>query len=65
MKRFYGISKAQLITLWVFGGIATLWAIDKASYLPYSSSFTFTELVAWFVPLFLFLYTLGWRDQQK
>ncbi|MDQ1299827.1 MAG: hypothetical protein QG636_495 [Patescibacteria group bacterium] len=65
MKRFYSISKPQLLTLWAFGGIATLWAIDKASYLPFSSSFTFTEFVGWFVPLALFLYTFGWRDHHK
>ena len=65
MKHLYSITKPQLITLWVFGGVATLWAIDKATYLPYSSSFTFTEFVGWFTPLILFLYTFGWWEKQK
>lgn len=66
MKHLYNISKAQLITLWVFGVIATLWGIDKVSYMAYSSqSFSLPEFVSWFVPLALFFYTLGWRDRQK
>lgn len=65
MKHLYNISKVQLITLWVFGAIATYWAMDKLSYTHYSADFTVAEFTAWFVPLALFFYTLGWRDRQK
>lgn len=65
MKNFYNISKAQLYVLWVFGMIATFWAIDKATYSHYSADFTIPELLSWFIPLALFFYTLGWRDYRK
>lgn len=65
MKRFYSISKAQLIILWVFGVIATLWSIEKASYSHYTANYTFPELMSWLIPLVLFLYTIGWRDRQN
>ncbi|MDP3402595.1 MAG: hypothetical protein Q8S35_01405 [bacterium] len=64
MKRFYSISKAQLIVLWVFGAVATFWSIEKASYSHYTANYTFPELMGWLIPLVLFLYTLGWRDRQ-
>ncbi len=64
MKRFYSISKAQLIVLWVFGVIATLWSIEKASYSHYTANYTVPELMSWLIPLVLFLYTIGWRDRK-
>lgn len=65
MKHFYSISKAQLITLWVFGAIATFWSFEKASYAHYTANYSFPELVSWFIPLALFFYTLGWRGNEK
>jgi hypothetical protein len=65
MKHLYNISRTQLITLWVFGAIATFWSLEKASYEHYTVNYTLPELMSWFIPLALFFYTIGWRDRQK
>ena len=65
MKRFYSLSKAQLLTLLVFGAVATYWSIDKASYAHYTATITLAEVLSWLIPLVLFMYTLGWRDHHQ
>ena len=63
MKNLYNISRGQLITLWIFGVIGWLWALEKATS-GYSDS-TLAEVLAWIIPLVLIFYTLGWRNNKK
>ena len=65
MKHLYSISQAQLIVLWIFGTIATLLSMEKASYAPYGSGITIAEFLTWFLPLALFFYTIGWYERKK
>lgn len=65
MKKVYNITVAQLLVLWIFGMIATVSAIDKASYSSFSTDFTLAEFLSWFIPLALYFYTIGWRAHTK
>jgi hypothetical protein len=59
MKNIYKTTKSQLISLWVFGGIGFLTALEQAEYSGVASFF------AVLIPAFLVFYTIGWRSYNK
>ncbi len=59
MKNFYNISKGQLITIWIFGGIGFVVAALESYY----SDFATFLLV--FIPAVLVFYTIGWLNFNK
>jgi hypothetical protein len=61
MKNLYNITKGQLITIWVFGVLGTLYAIEAASY----SQSDFAEFSVLLIPFILIFYTIGWRNNRK
>jgi hypothetical protein len=60
MKKMYDISKAQLITLWVFGFFIWIWSINQVDYGSSMGSF-----FAILIPFLLTFYTIGWRAEKK
>jgi hypothetical protein len=62
MKRIYDISKGQIITVWLFGIIAWLWALDDASSWDSSGLGSFLSIL---IPFLLIFYTIGWRKEKK
>jgi len=74
MKSIYNITKGQLITLWIFGGI--LWLLPVKSFYyafwVYGSDdwLDVTKLddgyfLLLLVPAILIFYTIGWRNVRK
>lgn len=62
MKNLYNITKGQLITLWIFGVIGELLALDEASsYKGYEGA----GFIAWILPMVLIFYTLGWLNDKN
>ncbi|MFZ2621110.1 MAG: DNA translocase FtsK [Minisyncoccia bacterium] len=60
--KVYNITKGQLITLWIFGGIGMFWALVQAdSYSTEDRGIFFL----WFIPLVLIFYTIGWKNYKK
>lgn len=62
MKNFYDISIVQLLTIWVFGLIATLVFFTRAGY---PNATTADNLLAVVIPFFLFFYSFGWKRYLK
>ncbi len=60
-KEFYSITKGQLLVMWVFGVIGTIFCIATASDMG-DSLFGFLGIALAF---FLFFYTFGWRANRK
>lgn len=57
MKNIYKITKAQLISLWVFGVIGWFYFSDSYS--------DFSDFFMIFIPAILVFYTLGWKNFNK
>ncbi len=57
MKNIYKITKAQLISLWVFGVIGWFYFSDSYS--------DFSDFFMIFIPAILVFYTIGWHAQNK
>jgi hypothetical protein len=57
MKNLYNVSVGQLITIWVFGIFAWMYALDG-----YGSSAKFLFV---FIPFVLIFYTIGWKNNRK
>lgn len=56
MKNIYKITKGQLISLWVFGIIAWVYAVDSYS--------DFSGFLSILIPAILVFYTIGWRSNR-
>lgn len=78
MKNIYNITKGQLITLWVFGGVGIYWAMQEScnwykdcynlfdSFKGVRETVSYVPDVAIFViALALVFYTIGWRNNRK
>jgi|CXWL01.1.fsa_nt_gi hypothetical protein len=76
MKNLYNISKGQLVTLWVFGIAAIVWAMRHscnwyASCLPDlrrlsgGGNTTAVDLLIFVLAFILVFYTIGWRNRQN
>jgi len=61
MKNLYNITKGQLITIWIFGVIATLlsgaYAADTES--------AIGGILSILVPFIVIFYTIGWRERHR
>lgn len=58
----YKITKGQLATMWVFGGIAWISAaLDAMTWYPSPLS----PFLSWFIPFFLVFYTIGWKNNRR
>ena len=59
MKNIYKITKAQLVSIWIFGVIGFFLAVDQANY---SGFATFLTVL---IPALLVFYTIGWNSFNK
>ncbi|MDD4902698.1 MAG: hypothetical protein PHE24_06205 [Patescibacteria group bacterium] len=57
--KIYGITKGQLITLWVFGII--FWLFDISPALESYSQFDIPVVLLFLIPAILIFYTFGWK----
>lgn len=57
MKNFYNITKGQLITLLIFGGIGWVVALTE---IDYEDSAVFFAIL---IPAILIFYTIGWKNK--
>src|SRR3989338_5048395 len=76
-KKLYGITKGQLIVLWVAGIVIWVWSFFKifVTYFAIVSSISWPRLspgapllnavLFLLIPLILILYTIGWRNHKK
>ena len=60
MNSFYDISRGQLITLWIFGFLGWISALDKSDY--GSGAATIFSVL---LPFLLFFYTIGWKNRHS
>ena len=60
----YEITRGQLITLWIFGISAWLWALtDLGQFAPSAFSAPLVFLLGFLLPASLVYYTIGWRNK--
>jgi len=57
MKNIYKITKGQLISIWIFGLIGWIYAIDSYS--------DFSSFLSVFIPAVIVFYTIGWKNFNK
>ncbi len=60
-KEFYSTTKAQLITIWVFGLIGALFSLITAE----EEGDPFFGFLVIGILFFIFFYTLGWKANRK
>src|SRR3989344_9160191 len=69
MKNLYNITKGQVITLWIFGVIWLVWAMNQSCYFYGSCSRGYrvwlADYVLFILPFALIFYTIGWRNSRK
>lgn len=72
MNKFYGLSKGQLITFWIFFGIIWAMSLNSGIYILSNPSWVSYQeyglgllFLVWLIPFVLILYTLGWRNNRK
>lgn len=77
MKNIYNITKGQLITLWVFGGVGIYWAMQEscnwyrycyrglAALAEGRTGLSVADAAIFVITFALVFYTIGWRNNRK
>jgi len=60
-KKFYSVTKGQLITIWVFGLIGAIFSIITAS----EGEDSFFGFLGIGLLFFMFFYTIGWKANKQ
>jgi hypothetical protein len=61
--KVYGITKGQLITLWIFGII--FWLFNISTALKAYSQFDISVILLFLIPTILIFYSLGWKKHNS
>lgn len=64
MKNLYNITKAQLITTWIFGALTWLFIL-LSSQDSYNTGITLEGILFFLIPFLLIFYTFGWSNNRK